>query len=354
MIVNKFKPDRVIPDNNLSALDHFKKVFNKKNIFFSASGKGSIFNILESFKPEVKSIVIPYYLCSSVRDSAINCGYKVFYADIDIDDLNISKSSVIDICQENKIGVVLIPSLYGNPANLEEIIDFCRSKGILTIDDAAQAYGASIKNNFIGSFGNAGLYSFSPGKPLSGYLGGCFWSDFEVIEKTHRFDFFYRLINFAKYYDFKNNRLNIDQNRRILGKASSLLLRLLQYIFSYTYYDFLTKFDLKYICGLVQLNLEYKCAYLERFQDNSKYRVLRPIRGKGVCFKLVLVFFSSDDAKRFSKYLRRKQIYFTNGYDPLCNQFDSFRKINGKLFEVPIDTSSKKREYVYHAIQNYR
>jgi len=65
---------------------------------------------------------------------------------------------------------ILPVHLYGQPADLEPLLDLSRRHGIPLIEDAAQAHGAEYCGLRAGSFGLAGCFSFYPGKNL-GALG---------------------------------------------------------------------------------------------------------------------------------------------------------------------------------------
>jgi dTDP-4-amino-4,6-dideoxygalactose transaminase len=60
--------------------------------------------------------------------------------------------------------------LYGQPADLEPILEIARRRGLRTIEDAAQAHGARYRGRRIGAQGDAVCWSFYPGKNL-GALG---------------------------------------------------------------------------------------------------------------------------------------------------------------------------------------
>lgn len=60
--------------------------------------------------------------------------------------------------------------LYGQPADLDPIVDLARVKGIAVVEDAAQAHGARYKGQPIGAHGDVVCWSFYPGKNL-GALG---------------------------------------------------------------------------------------------------------------------------------------------------------------------------------------
>ncbi|MEQ9440565.1 MAG: DegT/DnrJ/EryC1/StrS family aminotransferase [Cyclobacteriaceae bacterium] len=60
--------------------------------------------------------------------------------------------------------------LYGDPANMPAIVAVARQYGINVLEDCAQAHGASVQGKKVGSWGQAGIFSFYPTKNL-GALG---------------------------------------------------------------------------------------------------------------------------------------------------------------------------------------
>ncbi len=82
-----------------------------------------------------------------------------------------------NICPQNvrraitgKTRVILPVHLYGQLADMPELLAIAQEHGLLVLEDAAQAHGASINGRKAGSWGHAASFSFYPGKNL-GALG---------------------------------------------------------------------------------------------------------------------------------------------------------------------------------------
>src|SRR5208282_4099626 len=59
--------------------------------------------------------------------------------------------------------------LYGQPADMDPLLDVARRNGLRVIEDAAQAHGAVYKGRRTGGLGDAAAWSFYPGKNLGAF-----------------------------------------------------------------------------------------------------------------------------------------------------------------------------------------
>ena len=112
------------------------------------------------------------------------------FVDIDPDTFNMSPQSLEDaiknVLAEGKlVPKVIIPvDLYGQPANYPEILAIAKKYGLKVLADSAQGFGGSINGQMNCSFGDAGITSFFPTKPLACYGdgGAIFTNDDELAE----------------------------------------------------------------------------------------------------------------------------------------------------------------------------
>jgi dTDP-4-amino-4,6-dideoxygalactose transaminase len=75
--------------------------------------------------------------------------------------------------------------LFGQPADMDPILEFARKHNLFVIEDAAQAHGAKYKGRTAGTLGDAGCFSFYPSKNLGalGEAGAIITNDAELQEK---------------------------------------------------------------------------------------------------------------------------------------------------------------------------
>jgi dTDP-4-amino-4,6-dideoxygalactose transaminase len=119
---------------------------------------------------EGHEVVIPTFCCTSVVPPILAVGARPVLADVG-EELNITAKTAEAVLTD-KTTAIIVPHLFGNPADIQTIIDLARSKNIRVIDDAAQALGATIDGRPVGSFGDAGILSFGSEKVCFGLGGG--------------------------------------------------------------------------------------------------------------------------------------------------------------------------------------
>lgn len=96
-------------------------------------------------------------------------GATPILVDTDLDTYNISYKS-IEKNITSKTKAIIVVHLYGQSADMDEIVKICKDNNLFLVEDCAQAHGALYKGKKVGSFGDISCFSFYPGKNL-GALG---------------------------------------------------------------------------------------------------------------------------------------------------------------------------------------
>lgn len=85
-----------------------------------------------------------------------------------------------------KTKAIMPVHLYGQPANLNEVLAVAKKHNLKIVEDCAQAHGALYENKKVGSFGDIGCFSFYPTKGLGAFGDGGFIStnDKDLYDKV--------------------------------------------------------------------------------------------------------------------------------------------------------------------------
>jgi dTDP-4-amino-4,6-dideoxygalactose transaminase len=115
-------------------------------------------------------VIIPSFCCSAAVAPILAVGATPVLADVG-SELNVTVET-IDAARTRKTRVIIVPHLFGNPADIGAIAELGNAKNIVVIDDAAQALGAMIDDQPAGSCGDMGVVSFGAEKVCFGLGGG--------------------------------------------------------------------------------------------------------------------------------------------------------------------------------------
>lgn len=104
--------------------------------------------------------------------------------DIEQDSYNIDTNQIKDKIT-HKTKAILPVHLYGQPSDMDRILEIAEKNDLKIIEDACQAHGTLYKGRKVGSFGNIACFSFYPSKNLGAYgdAGAVVTSDIELAEK---------------------------------------------------------------------------------------------------------------------------------------------------------------------------
>ncbi len=112
-------------------------------------------------------------------------GARPVFVDIDPQTYNIDPTRIEAAITERTKAIMPV-HLYGQPAEMDSILEIADRHGLKVIEDAAQAHGAEYKGRRAGSMGHVAIFSFYPGKNLGAYgdAGALVTNDGEIAEKA--------------------------------------------------------------------------------------------------------------------------------------------------------------------------
>lgn len=116
-------------------------------------------------------VIVPSNTYIATWLAVSQCGATPVPVEPDESTYNINPA-LIESAITSRTRVILPVHLYGQPANLDPILEIARKNGLHVLEDGAQAHGARYKGRRIGGHGDLVAWSFYPGKNLGGYGDG--------------------------------------------------------------------------------------------------------------------------------------------------------------------------------------
>jgi dTDP-4-amino-4,6-dideoxygalactose transaminase len=120
--------------------------------------------------PGDEVITVPYTFVASVA-AVTYAGARPVLVDIDRHSFNMNPAA-IEAAITPRTKAIMPVHLYGQPADMDPIMEIARRRGLIVIEDAAQAHGAKYKGRPVGSIGDMTCFSFYPTKNLGAYGEG--------------------------------------------------------------------------------------------------------------------------------------------------------------------------------------
>ena len=129
-------------------------------------------------------ITTPFTFIAS-GNAIVYTGAKPVFADIDLKTYTMDPDSIEDLITENTKAILPV-QLYGQSADMDRINEIAEKYGLIVIEDAAQAHGATFKGQKVGSMGDMSCFSFYPTKNMTTSEGGIITTDDEDLAEQAR------------------------------------------------------------------------------------------------------------------------------------------------------------------------
>lgn len=116
-------------------------------------------------------VIVPSFTFAATANAIKVIGATPIFVDIDLDTFCIDPEKIAE-CITPKTVAIQPVHLYGHPAEMDRILDIANSNGLWVGEDAAQAHGATLNGQPVGTFGRWGMFSLYPTKNMTSGEGG--------------------------------------------------------------------------------------------------------------------------------------------------------------------------------------
>ena len=260
-------------------------------------------------------IIVPPLTWISDISSVIFSGFKPVFCDINLKNFSFDIEKLKQVITP-KTKAIFVTHVLGINALSDELIQLCKDKGILLIEDVCESHGATFKGQKVGSIGFASNFSFFFAHHMSTIEGGMICTNDEH---------FYQVCRALRSHGMTREMTNDDFKQQIINENPDLNK---DFIFLAPAHNFRST-ELNAVIGLSQIkkldtnnvhrvnNFKY---FMERLDSN---RYVTDIELEGQCnyaFIVVLKEASFEVRNKVESILREKGIEFRRGLSGGGNQ----------------------------------
>ena len=128
-------------------------------------------------------VICPTFTYVATANAVVYCGASPVFADSEPGTWNIDPEAI-----EQKITsrtkAIIVVHVYGQPVDMDPVMEMARKHGLFVIEDAAEALGAQYKSKMIGSIGDIATFSFYGNKIITTGEGGMVVTDDAALATT--------------------------------------------------------------------------------------------------------------------------------------------------------------------------
>ncbi len=147
----------------------FANYVGAKHCIGVANGTDALEIALEAAQlPLGSEIIVPGNSFIATAEAVTRSDYKVVFADVDRGCYTLTAESIRSKLTGSTKAIIAV-HLYGHPCDMDALLEICNERGLILIEDCAQAHGAEYKGQKVGTFGHLAAFSFYPGKNLGAY-----------------------------------------------------------------------------------------------------------------------------------------------------------------------------------------
>ncbi len=158
---------------------------------------------------EGDEVIIPSNTFIATALAATYVGATPVFVEPKISTYTIDPTKIEEKITINTKAIIAV-QLYGQPSEMEMILEIAHKHGVKVIEDAAQAHGATYHGKRVGALADAAGFSFYPGKNLGalGDAGAVVTNDRELAEKVRALGNYGSDYKYHHIYQGNNSRLD--------------------------------------------------------------------------------------------------------------------------------------------------
>ncbi len=171
--------------------EEFSKFVGKKYSVMCNSGSSANLLMLSALKSrrtfgfkEIE-VITPVVCFPTTVAPIVQCGFKPKFIDVEMDTLNLDLDQ-LERAITSKTKAIIFAHVLGNPPDMDRLMNICRKKKIILLEDACDALGSNWRGKPLGSFGLMSSHSFYAAHHITAGEGGMVSTNNKIIADVIR------------------------------------------------------------------------------------------------------------------------------------------------------------------------
>lgn len=298
--------------------ENFASAIGVKHCVSCANGTDALYVAMKSLGVKTgDQVITTAQSWISTSETIAQAGGDVVFCDIDSETYTIDVTKIEELITDQTVGIIPV-HLYGQAADMDPILKLAKKHGLWIIEDCAQAHLATYKGKNVGTFGNAGTFSFYPGKNLGamGDAGAIVTNDDDLCSNMSMF---------ARHGGLKKGDHQIEGiNSRMDGIQAAVL-----------------SIKLPHLAAWTKRRRELANNYIKQLSDNPD--LILPKVSKMNEHSWHLYVLQHENRDELAKYLKEKGIQTVINYPRALPFLPAYKKLGHIEQDFPVAFHSQSR-----------
>ena len=158
----------------------FAEFVGTKHAVATTSGTTALHLALLSLGLKGDEVIVPSFSFIATANTVLFCNAKPVFCDVNPKIFNIDVEKIESLITEKTKAIIPV-HLFGQPTDMQPVLEIAEKHGLHVISDAAQAHGAKYDGKMVGSFGDVECFSFYPTKNMTTGEGGMITTNNEEL-----------------------------------------------------------------------------------------------------------------------------------------------------------------------------
>ena len=323
-------------------------------VYAFTSARGATAAFLKAVNSDGKETILSSYTCLAVPTAIVAANSIPIYCDTKINSLNINNDIIFNKIN-SKTKVVIAQHTLGEIVNIDDLKNRLNDKKIYILEDCALSIGSKINEVFLGSQGDAAIYSLELSKSISVGWGGILVVNNQKLKII--IDDFYSKVPYENLYTSIRNAIQtiisgISYNPVFYNFLGKYII-----YFGYKYKFFKVSTPSVELKGNVEKNFIRKLPSLQMWMAEYQWKRLEEVSNKSIKNQNIIAShlsklgYKNFSFKKGNKNVTPRISFLVSSPRKIIKYFENNGIEIGRWFDGPLSPIPKSKKFKFNKVE---